>query len=123
MKDGSFTACQSDTRRIEPTLGLAQQADFRANFVVMLAAVVAGIGLMGLKFCGYWITGSSAILSDALESIINVVASGFGLVSVGFLQNLPTKAILTDMARLNSFPQDLREPSYSLPLRASFLRE
>ena len=82
MENESFTACQSNTRRIEPTLGLAQQADFRANFVVMLAAVVVGIGLMGLKFCGYWITGSSAILSDALESIINVVASVFGLVSV-----------------------------------------
>ena len=37
---------------------------------------------MSLKFCGYWITGSSAILSDALESIINVVASGFGLGSI-----------------------------------------
>ena len=48
----------------------------------MLAALVVGVGLMGLKFYGYWITGSSAILSDALESIINVVASGFGLGSV-----------------------------------------
>ncbi|MBI5570313.1 MAG: cation transporter [Desulfomonile tiedjei] len=48
----------------------------------MLAAFVVGITLMGLKFVGYWITGSSAILSDALESIINVVASGFGLGSI-----------------------------------------
>ncbi len=48
----------------------------------MLAACIVGVGLMGLKFYGYWITGSSAILSDALESIINVVASGFGLASV-----------------------------------------
>ena len=48
----------------------------------MLAAVIIGALIMGLKFYGYWITGSSAILSDALESIINVVASGFGLGSV-----------------------------------------
>jgi cation diffusion facilitator family transporter len=48
----------------------------------MLAAVIIGAFIMGLKFYGYWITGSSAILSDALESIINVVASGFGLGSV-----------------------------------------
>ncbi|MBI5249807.1 MAG: cation transporter [Desulfomonile tiedjei] len=48
----------------------------------MLLAFAVGVILMGMKFCGYWITGSSAILSDALESIINVVASGFGLGSV-----------------------------------------
>ena len=48
----------------------------------MLAAVIFGVVIMGLKFYGYLITGSSAILSDALESIINVVASAFGLGSV-----------------------------------------
>jgi cation diffusion facilitator family transporter len=56
--------------------------DFRAEVTAMLAALLTGIGLMALKFLGYWVTGSSAILSDALESIINVVASGFGLGSV-----------------------------------------
>jgi len=50
--------------------------------IVMLVTFVVGIGLMGLKFIGYWVTGSSAILSDALESIINVAASGFGLGSI-----------------------------------------
>jgi len=48
----------------------------------MAVALLVSVGLMGLKLYGYLITGSSAILSDALESIINVVASGFGLVSV-----------------------------------------
>lgn len=57
---------------------------FRANFGVMLVTFAVGIVLMGLKFLGYWVTGSSAILSDALESIINVVASGFGLGSIIF---------------------------------------
>jgi cation diffusion facilitator family transporter len=37
---------------------------------------------MLLKFYVYWLTQSSAILSDALESIINVVASAFALGSV-----------------------------------------
>jgi cation diffusion facilitator family transporter len=41
-----------------------------------------GTALMGAKFYAYHLTGSSAILSDALESIINVVASGFAVVSV-----------------------------------------
>ena len=59
-------------------------SDFRANFLVMLVTFAVGIVLMGLKFLGYWVTGSAAILSDALESIINVVASGFGLGSIVF---------------------------------------
>ena len=37
---------------------------------------------MGVKFYVYQLTGSSAILSDALESIINVVASAFALGSI-----------------------------------------
>jgi cation diffusion facilitator family transporter len=48
----------------------------------MLAALVVGAGLMGLKFYAFWITGSTALLSDALESIINVVASAFALGSI-----------------------------------------
>lgn len=41
-----------------------------------------GALLMGVKFYLYRITHSSAILSDALESIINVVASAFALASI-----------------------------------------
>lgn len=37
---------------------------------------------MAVKFYAYRLTNSSAIFSDALESIINVVASAFALVSV-----------------------------------------
>ena len=48
----------------------------------MFVAVGLSVALMGLKFYAYAITGSSAILSDALESIINVVAAGLALGSV-----------------------------------------
>jgi cation diffusion facilitator family transporter len=54
----------------------------RSDVLAMAAAVVAGLAIMALKFYGYWITGSSAILSDALESIINVVAGAFALGSL-----------------------------------------
>jgi cation diffusion facilitator family transporter len=40
--------------------------------------------LMGLKFYIYRLTHSSAVLSDALESIINVVASAFAMGSILF---------------------------------------
>ena len=66
----------------QSAISSSEREDFRSNFKVMLAAVIFGVVIMGLKFYGYLITGSSAILSDALESIINVVASAFGLGSV-----------------------------------------
>ncbi len=40
-----------------------------------LVSVVVGAVVLGLKFWAWWITGSVALLSDALESIVNVVAS------------------------------------------------
>jgi len=44
--------------------------------------------LMAIKFAAWWLTNSTAILTDALESIINVIASGFALYSI-YLSGLP----------------------------------
>ena len=49
---------------------------------ILYVAVILSALLMGAKFYAYYITASSAILSDALESIINVVAAAFALGSV-----------------------------------------
>jgi cation diffusion facilitator family transporter len=54
----------------------------RWRFIAISSSFVVGLSLMGIKFYAYRVTGSSAILSDALESIINVVASGFALWSI-----------------------------------------
>jgi cation diffusion facilitator family transporter len=48
--------------------------------------VLAGIGLMAIKFAAYFLTDSTAILTDALESIINVVAGFFALYSLSLSQ-------------------------------------
>lgn len=49
---------------------------------LILLSFVASILLSGIKFSAYYITDSNAILSDALESIINVFASGFAWYSI-----------------------------------------
>lgn len=54
----------------------------RYRLIAISVSLLVGMLIMGLKFYTYWITRSSAILSDALESIINVVASGFALGSL-----------------------------------------
>ena len=57
-------------------------AEKKQRLSMMALSVSVSALLMVLKFYAYWLTGSSAILSDSLESIINVVASGFVLWSV-----------------------------------------
>ncbi len=55
-----------------------------ANHRVMKIVLLVGIILMILKFVAWYITKSNAILTDALESIINVVAGGFALYSLNY---------------------------------------
>jgi cation diffusion facilitator family transporter len=50
--------------------------------------LLAGIAFLILKFVAYFLTHSNAILTDALESIVNVLAGGFGLFAL-YLSNLP----------------------------------
>ncbi|MFG1294399.1 MULTISPECIES: cation diffusion facilitator family transporter [Xanthobacter] len=49
---------------------------------VAAASVLVGIIVLGLKTIAWWVTGSVALLSDALESIINVAASLGALVAL-----------------------------------------
>ena len=53
-----------------------------------LLSLVVSLVLVLVKFYAYFLTHSQAVLTDALESIINVVASGFALYSV-YLASLP----------------------------------
>jgi len=41
-----------------------------------------GLAIMAMKFLAYRLTGSTALLSDALESVVNVVAAAFALWAV-----------------------------------------
>src|ERR1043165_6994732 len=55
---------------------------------VQLVAVVTGAVLLVAKFAAYYLTHSNTILTDALESIINVVAGVFALYSL-YLSSKP----------------------------------
>ena len=59
-----------------------ERSQFRKRIMAISLSLFIGTALMLSKFYVYWLTGSSAVLSDAIESIINVVASGFALGSV-----------------------------------------
>ncbi len=56
----------------------------KARLYAISLSLMVGSMVMAVKFYAYWLTDSSALLSDALESIINVVASAFALWSILF---------------------------------------
>src|SRR5262245_6545563 len=56
--------------------------EFSLRQRAILASLIVGAVLLVVKFLAAILTGSAAILSDALESIINVVASGFAFYSI-----------------------------------------
>ncbi len=59
-----------------------QAHEHSARKRLMLAVLIIGIVLMSVKFVAYWLTHSNAILTDAVESIVNVLAGAFALFSI-----------------------------------------
>ncbi|NOT29483.1 MAG: cation transporter, partial [Planctomycetes bacterium] len=58
--------------------------DARIRARAGLVSLFVSLALLAAKFEAYRRTGSSAVLSDALESIVNVLAALFGLGSIVF---------------------------------------
>jgi cation diffusion facilitator family transporter len=54
-----------------------------------LLAIFCGIAVFGIKLVAYFISNSVALLSDALESIVNIAASGLMLFSVCISERAP----------------------------------
>src|SRR4026209_298317 len=63
---------------------LSPTGDDRIRLVAMAISLAVSVGLLAAKFQAYRLTGSTAILSDALESIVNVVAAGFAIAALLF---------------------------------------
>ncbi len=62
---------------MEPQVSVADDA--RVRLRAGLVSLVLSVVLLAAKYQAYRLTGSTAILSDALESIVNVVAAVFAL--------------------------------------------
>lgn len=63
-------------------MAYSDRANQGLRLKTVITSLVVGAALMAGKFYAYHLTQSTAILSDALESIINVVAAAFALGSI-----------------------------------------
>jgi cation diffusion facilitator family transporter len=64
--------------------GILTEAAARARLRAVVISLAVSVVLLAAKYQAYRLTGSTAILSDALESIVNVVAAVFGLGGIVF---------------------------------------
>ena len=63
------------------------------TLAVAAASLLIGLVVLGLKFLAWYVTGSIALYSDALESIVNVVTAIVALIAVRLAQK-PADAAL-----------------------------
>lgn len=60
----------------------SQPIEIRPKVAAIRLVLVLTVAIMGVKFLAYVLSGSQAILSDALESFINIATSSFTLFSL-----------------------------------------
>lgn len=77
LKEQHFDSCY--LRHLQINIHLNQ---IKENAQLQRTIAFAAVLLLGVKLLAWWLTHSIAVLTDALEGIVNVVASAFGLFSL-----------------------------------------
>lgn len=67
-----------------PQRASERSSDVKIRVRAGVISLVVGVVLLGVKLVAYFLTGSQAILSDALESIVNIVAALFAVAALVF---------------------------------------
>jgi cation diffusion facilitator family transporter len=60
----------------------AEAPDRNRHQLIAVSSVGIGVAVLAIKYLAYWLTGSVALLSDALESIVNVLTAIAALVAI-----------------------------------------
>ncbi len=77
--------------------------DVRLQRVAMRLSLAVAFFMLGAKLYAYWITGSAAILSDAAESVVHIVAVCFAAYSLWLSLKPPDRSHLYGHDRISFF--------------------
>lgn len=88
-------------------MNLSEIPHSRLRIWAIICSLMTGIFIMAVKFYAYRLTRSAAILSDALESIINVVASAAALGCLLFSSRPPDQSHPYGHSRVEYFSAGL----------------
>ncbi len=78
-------------------------ADYRVLRFAMTLSLIVGLFMLLIKVGAYLLTGSAAILSDASESVVHVVAVSFAFYSLHLSQKPPDESHLYGHAKISFF--------------------
>ena len=78
---------------------------------LMGISVVVALITIALKTLAWWFTDSVGLLSDALESVVNLASAMFGLAMVSWAEQPPDDAHPYATTRPNTFPLALKASS------------
>ncbi len=90
-------------RRMAANPAPFSEQGLRDTRYAMRLSLLVGILMLVAKVGAYWLTGSAAILSDAAESIIHVVAVGFAAFSLGLSTKPADDRFLYGYERISFF--------------------
>ena len=62
--------------------GLGAPRESRAALRAGLVSLLAGVAILGVKLAAWWLTGSTVLMADAAESVVNVIAASLVTFSV-----------------------------------------
>ncbi len=79
------------------------EKNIRLKKKAALISLIVGFGMFGAKITAYLITGSSAIFSDAAESVVHVVATSMALYSIILSSRPPDKSHLYGHGNIEYF--------------------
>ena len=79
------------------------QNDARLQRIAIQLSLAIGILMFAGKFYAYWLTNSAAILSDAAESVVHVVAVCFAVYSLWLSLKPPDRSHLYGHDRISFF--------------------
>ena len=74
-------------------------------------SIIIAVVVMALKYLAYRLTGSVALFSDALESIVNVITGAVALWATGWVASLPMHGIHLGIPKRNISRRLLRASS------------
>src|SRR5258707_6277311 len=80
-----------------------EPADVRKMTRAMSLSLIAGFFMLLIKLVAYFITGSTAILSDAAESIVHVLAVSFAAYSLKLSMKPPDQTHMYGHDRISFF--------------------
>ena len=79
---GRTPTCNRVRRSTTAATGTSRRGSGLGTLSIAAISVGVGVAVLGIKLLAWYLTGSVALFSDALESIVNVAASTAALIAI-----------------------------------------